>query len=177
MPPERTREGVGDLLDHEPFVRSLARNLLDDEHEAEDVVQETWLAALAHREQPCSSLRSWLGRVTWNVAVDRRRSRQRRLARERDAARSEVLQSVSFLFEREATRRQIVAALLGLEEPYRTALVLRFYHDLPPRKVAARQGVPVETARTRIKRALALLRTRLAGDHARAGHGSRPALV
>ena len=41
---------------------------------------------------------------------------------------------------------------LALPEPYRSTIVLRFFKALPPRRVAERQGVPVETVRTRPRR-------------------------
>ncbi len=51
------------LLTHGQFVRRLARTLVVDENEAEELAQETWLVALrqapAHVERP----RSWLASV------------------------------------------------------------------------------------------------------------------
>jgi RNA polymerase sigma-70 factor (ECF subfamily) len=58
-------------------------------------------------------------------------------------------------------RRRLVAALLALEEPYRAALLLRYFEDLSVPEVALRLGVPLETARTRLRRGLARLRERL----------------
>ena len=52
--------------------------------------------------------------------------------------------------------------MLDLDEPYQTTMLLRFFEDLPPRVVAERMGVPVETVRTRTKRACETLRARLA---------------
>src|SRR5436190_1898691 len=56
---------------------------------------------------------------------------------------------------------RVVAAVLALEEPYRECVLLRYFEELSPRAIAARQRVPLETARTRLKRALELLRARL----------------
>ena len=42
----------------------------------------------------------------------------------------------------EQTRRRVVDAVLALAEPYRTALWLRFFEDLPPRKIGDRMGCP-----------------------------------
>src|SRR4029077_6361026 len=62
---------------------------------------------------------------------------------------------------RGARRARVVGAVLALDEPYRAVVLLRFFEHLPPRAVARRLQVPVETARTRLKRALAQLRARL----------------
>ncbi|MCI0346416.1 MAG: RNA polymerase sigma factor, partial [Chloroflexi bacterium] len=53
------------------------------------------------------------------------------------------------ILEREEARRRVVEALLALDEPLRTTLILRFLEELPPRAVAARMDIPVETVRSR----------------------------
>jgi hypothetical protein len=58
-----------------------------------------------------------------------------------------------------------VRALLALEEPHREALLLRYLRGLEPAEIAARQGVPASTVRTRIARGLELVRTRLDARH------------
>ena len=63
--------------------------------------------------------------------------------------------------EREERRRAVVAAVLALAEPLRDAVLLRFYEGLPPREIARRLAVPVETARTRVKRGVEQVRARL----------------
>jgi hypothetical protein len=68
---------------------------------------------------------------------------------------------VDELVVRAETRLRLAHALLTLEEPYRTTLLLRFHEELPPRHIAQRQGVPVATVRTHIQRGLARLRERL----------------
>jgi hypothetical protein len=55
----------------------------------------------------------------------------------------------------------VVEALLLLDEPLRATLILRFLEELPPRAVATRMGVPVETVRSRTRRGLEVLRERL----------------
>jgi DNA-directed RNA polymerase specialized sigma24 family protein len=51
--------------------------------------------------------------------------------------------------------------VLALDEPWRSAVLWRFFHDLQPRVIAARLGVPVATVRSRVQRGLELLRTEL----------------
>src|SRR5262249_28076875 len=48
-----------------------------------------------------------------------------------------------------------------LEEPYQRTLFLRFFDDRTPAWIAAEDGVPVETVKTRLKRGLAKLRAKL----------------
>ena len=61
------------LLKHTGFLRALARSLLQDEGQVDDVVQDTWLAALHRPPAERSGLRWWLGAVARNVARQTRR--------------------------------------------------------------------------------------------------------
>src|SRR5262249_12311994 len=54
---------------------------------------------------------------------------------------------------------------------YRTTVLLRFFEGLPPGRIAAREGVPLETVRSRLKRGLATLRSELQDG----GSGAWPA--
>ncbi|MEZ5963767.1 MAG: sigma-70 family RNA polymerase sigma factor [Planctomycetota bacterium] len=150
------------ILAHDGFVRRLARRLLRDAHAADDVAQQTWMAACT-RAVTADSLRDWLVTVARRIAGRRVRSDRRESLRQRAAARSEQLPSTAAIVEREALRAAITRAVIDLAEPYRTVVLLRWYEDLPPRAIARRLGLPVETVRTRHRRALAELRLRL--DH------------
>ena len=54
---------AADLLVHAGFVRAVARATLRGDADVEDVVQETWVAALQSGPRPGGSLRAWLGGV------------------------------------------------------------------------------------------------------------------
>lgn len=149
--------GLDALQRHAGFLRRLARALLADPAEAEDLVQDTWLVALrggARGARP----RAWLAAVARNLAHTRNRAGARRTARERAAARPDGAPSCDEVWRREDLRRDVVRAVTALREPYRSAVLLRFYEGLPPREIAARLDVPVETVRSRLRRGLAELR-------------------
>ena len=150
------------LLAHGDFVRAIARSLLWDEHAAEDVVQQTWLAALG---APAGASRGWLGAVAHNLAIKRLRGDRRRVVREAAASRPEAVPSDVQILERERLRRSVVAEVLALPEPYRATVLLGYFETLPPRDVARRMDVPVETVRTRTRRAIEMLRVRLDERH------------
>lgn len=149
------------LLAHSGFVRRLAHSLLGDEHAAEDVFQDTARVALERPPRLRGKPRPWLARVARNFALRHRREEARRNTREQVAARPEAQLGTGELAAREEILENVVQAVLALAEPYRSAVLLRFYEDLPPREIARRQGVPVETVNTRLKRALAKLRAEL----------------
>jgi RNA polymerase sigma factor (sigma-70 family) len=150
-----------DLLAHDGFLAGLVRTLVFDQERAEDYLQDTWAYALARPPKAGPGLKSWLATVARNFIRQDRRSRARRRTREIAAARPEDIPGTEEVVAREGARRRVVDAVLTLAEPYRSTIVLRYLEDLPPREIARRQQVPVETVRTRTKRALALLRTRL----------------
>lgn len=56
------------LLAHADWVRALARALVADPAGADDLVQETWLAALDRPPAHAQDLRAWLGTVLRNLA-------------------------------------------------------------------------------------------------------------
>ena len=148
------------LLQHDALLRRLAVRLAEP-NDGEDAVQETWLAALRQGELRPGTAGAWLAVTLKRFIAGGHRSGARAKRREAAVARRDLVPSASEIVERESARREVVAALLALDPIYRDALVLRYESDLPPRKVAAALGIPVETARTRIKRGLVMMRRQL----------------
>lgn len=153
------------LLQHASFVRALARGLLRHPADEDDAVQATWQAALERPPARRSTARAWLAAVLRNRVREDHRRRTRRHAREERVARRARVESTADAVVRHETVRTIVDAVFALDEPYRTSILLRYYEDLPPRHIAARMGVPVETVKSRLKRARAKLREALGGRH------------
>ena len=161
------------LLAERAWVGRVARTLVHGDAEAEDLEQRAWMRALGHppSEAPRSP-RGWLRTVLRFAAIDGIRERAARRRHEAAAAslspeRSDA--SPHALVARAEVLERLVHAVLALDEPYRGTVLLRYFEELPPREIARRQGVPVETVRTRIKRALERLRTGLGGDGGREG--------
>ena len=141
-----------------------------DPRAADDLAQELACAALqagagvagggiAGIERPAA----WLERVGRNAVIDARRAEQRReqLAPhiEPPAAPADPETALLARERRGLVRR----ALALLPRPQRRAALLRVHADLPFEGVAERLGTREVTARTRVHRALASLRTRLGG--------------
>ena len=63
-----------ELLAQSDWVRALARSLVRDEGAAEDLFQDTWVAALRSPPSERGALRGWLARVTRHLAWKRQRS-------------------------------------------------------------------------------------------------------
>jgi len=152
------------LLEHRAFACAIARALLGDEHEAEDVAQESVLSAI-ERPPAGKNTRGWFGAVARNLALRTRRTRWRRARREERAARPEQVPSTEEAVLRLEAQQRVVDAVLGLEEPERAAVLGRFFWGATLTELARSLGVPEETVRTRLRRALLRLRARLDRAH------------
>jgi RNA polymerase sigma factor (sigma-70 family) len=162
------REAGGEeLVARLAWVRALARELVRDEASADDLAQETVVAALERGPDEPGALAAWLRGVVRRLAALARRGEVRRARREKKSAPPEEQPATVDVVARLALFRRVVDAVESLSEPSRSAILLRFYDGLPPRAIAARLGVPVKTVKTRVARGLEQLRARLVADLAR----------
>lgn len=164
-----SRDPATSLDQHGRFLRAVARRLVGNDADADDLVQETFARAIARPAQH-GNLRAWLVAIVRNVFRDQRGAEAARRRREQAVARATD----------DAARRDdddplgidaLQAAMRALPDDYRRALELRYYAQLSPAAIAARLGVPLGTVKTRLHRALALLRQdleRRAGGRRRA---------
>ncbi len=156
LPPER-------LLQHAGALRRLARRLVRDDAEADDLVQETWTSVLEkpRTDEPASGWKRWLFGVARNIARERRRSEGRRARREQAASRSESTTDGSEIVEQLETFRMLADELSRLEEPYRATLYRRFFENHSNARIAEEDGIAEASVRSRTSRGVALLRERL----------------
>lgn len=159
------------LLTHAGWVRGLARSLVLDPHQAADVEQQTWLTALESPPRHAGNLTAWLGRIVRNAALELRRRESRRAHWEQQAPSGEDFASADELVEQAEMQREVVSAVLDLEEPYRSTILLRYWSALSPQQIAREDGVPAATVRSRLHRA----RERLREELDRRFHGDRRA--
>lgn len=156
------------LLEHATWLRALAAGLVRDAAAADDLVQDTWVAALRRPPSTDRPVRPWLARVIRNAARFRWRSERHRAAREDGVAadaESGTPTSEDLLARHQL--QQLLARLVGeLAEPFRTAILLRYAEGLEPTQIARRLGIPAGTIRWRIKEGLERLRRALDDEHA-----------
>jgi RNA polymerase sigma-70 factor, ECF subfamily len=172
------RVAAGDRNQFEKLMRHynrrlyrLARAALRDDAEAEDALQEAYLAAYRSMKQfrGESTLSTWLSRLVLNECLGRLR---------RDARRQKVVPIVSSalemnsvaeadseLPERIVARRQLRSVLENkldeLPESFRLVFVMRSVEELSVEETARTLGIPEATVRTRYYRAKTLLREAL----------------
>ncbi|HVS11050.1 MAG TPA: sigma-70 family RNA polymerase sigma factor, partial [Planctomycetota bacterium] len=164
MDPSTRSFTADELLAESRWLQALARSLVKEPDAAEDIVQETWLAALRRRPAVRESLRPWLARVLRNQAALLRRNRLHG-ARDQAELVDEPLPSAADLVVRAETHRMLVGAIIELEEPYRSTVLLRYYDGLSSAEIARRRRVPGPTVRTQLRRGLERLREKLDQEH------------
>jgi RNA polymerase sigma-70 factor (ECF subfamily) len=150
--------------DHAQRTWAVCYRITGNRHDAEDALQDALVAAWQNlpRFRGDSRFGTWLHRIAANasLAVVRRR---------RDVAMDDLpagrldAGAVDF-YDRFAESDRIEAALRTLPEDFRVALVLREFGDLSYQEIAAHQGVPVQTVKSRLNRARAAMAAELGRD-------------
>lgn len=153
------------LLRERAWLGALARQLVRRGELADEAAHDALSAAVTQPGPRAAGVRGWLAAILKRQLAGRRRADHRRLLREHLAARSEAEPSVASTVVRFEAQRAVADAVLALGEPYRTAVLLRFWDGLSPGAIGRQLGVPVETVRTRLKRGLTMLRERLDRQH------------
>lgn len=156
------------LLRQRGWLRALAAGLVRP-GEVDDLVQESWLAALCS-SPPRRSMRGWLAGLARNAA---RRTRRGPGVKLDCATLADGRAPAHELLARAELQERLIAAVRALREPYRSTVLLHYFEELSLERVARRTGVPASTARTRLARALAELRHRLADERG----GALPAFL
>jgi RNA polymerase sigma-70 factor, ECF subfamily len=141
-----------------------ARLILRDPDQAKDAVQETLVRAWRDLPTLRSSARfdAWLHRLLYRACIDE----SRRLRRHRfDVDISPIdLSSLSDPNSAMVDRDQLERGFSRLEPEARALLVMHHYLDLPLPEVAIALGIPLGTAKSRLHRALQLMRAALDAD-------------
>lgn len=157
---------------HARPVYSLALRIVEDQAEAEDVVQEVFSQAWqqASRYDPSrGSVGAWLLMMTRSRAIDRVRTRRARPdAMQAPHPRAVVDlpdpshgQEMAALTEEQIARLRTAMARLPFLQ--RVAIELAYYEGLTQTEIAARLEQPLGTIKTRIRLGLIKLREALAG--------------
>src|SRR5262249_42202157 len=148
---------------HGPMVLGVARRVLRQQQDAEDVLQATFLvlARKAGSIRKRESVASWLHGVAYRLAVEAPNQRARRLAHERQAGTMRHKRT-----NREGAWQELEEALdqalSSLPEKYREAVVLCCLEGKTQEEAARQACCPLGTVRSRLARGRELLRKQLA---------------
>ena len=150
-----------------PALVRLARGLLRDPFQAEDVVQDVLAKVLVQWERVtrADDMDAYVHRMVVNACTSffRRASRRREFAHGPDTLPDRGVADPTSAVD-EADR--LVGLLRRLPTKQRTVLVLRHYENLPDAQIAAILGTTEVTVRTNAHRGLASLRTMVEAERA-----------
>ncbi len=151
---------AGVFSDHYESLVGLARLLLDERGQAEEVVQEAFARTLdrwprvRNRADPLPYLR----RTVVNLA---RGGLRRRVVARRHRPEARVAPSAETRALHDETRRNVLEAIATLSGRQRECVVLRYFHDCSTAETAESLGISEGAVKTHLHRALASMATRL----------------
>ena len=173
----RVRAGDGALFEilmrrHNQRIYRVARAVVKDESEVEDVMQQAYFNAYTHLDQfeERSQFSTWLTRITLNEAFGRRRKMRQSEAlgtmrSHEDIDSGDVMETVTSSQpdpERQAyaqeLHRVLEEAVDALPETYRTVFMLRDIEGLSTSETSEGLGLGDEAVKTRLHRARAMIR-------------------
>ncbi len=159
---------------HNQRLYRIARGVVRNDGEAEDVVQEAYVRAFTHLDgfRGDSSLSTWLSRIVINEALGRLRKSRRRAETALPLEQADEARIIPFPLnssnddpERTMAQRQILRlvekATDNLPDIYRAVFVARVIEGLSIEETAEVIGIRPETVKTRLHRARVLVRREL----------------
>jgi RNA polymerase sigma-70 factor (ECF subfamily) len=159
------------VAEHSQMVFRIAYSILRNHHDAEDAAQECFLRVWKHKDRlhEVSNTKTWLARIAWTTALDKRRSGRKMLSLNDDEQGLNVLESLSDgtpaadeqLAERQ--KQQLLQRLIaGLPDDLAQTLELSTVQELNSAEIAEVMKIPEGSVRTRLFRARKQLKEKLA---------------
>lgn len=164
----QTEEDQLDLAvrEHARLVYRVAYSVLRNHHDAEDATQETFLRVLRYERKLAGvrDPRTWLARIAWRVAVERRRNVSEiplnDVAGTVEQIRSSVAGADGIMVSAEMS--EFLGTLIAaLPAKLRDPLTLSTVEDMSPADVAQALGINEAAVRSRLFRARRILREKL----------------
>jgi RNA polymerase sigma-70 factor (ECF subfamily) len=173
---------------HNQRLYRIARALMKDDSEAEDVVQESYLRAFSKisKFRGTALLSTWLTRIVLNEAIGRKRKQRPTVSLDDlDSVQGMSAQIIRFptmivetdperLTAQSEIRKLLENAIDALPESFRLVFVMRDVQEMTIEETASTLGIRPETVKTRLHRARRLLRQSLDGRLASTLKGTFP---
>lgn len=155
---------------HTVMVFRIAYSILRNHHDAEDAAQECFLRVLKYgsRLHQVRNPKTWLARVAWTTALDKKRSSRTLISLNDDqfgAPALDLLPDNAVATDEQLAGRQMQQLLerliAGLPEDLRHPLELSTVHELNSAEIAEVMEIPENSVRTRLFRARRQLKEKL----------------
>jgi RNA polymerase sigma-70 factor (ECF subfamily) len=158
------------VAQHSLMVFRIAYSVLRNHHDAEDAAQECFLRALKYGKslRQVRNPKTWLARIVWTVALDRRSQRNTVSLDEQDATGERLhtdLPDPGTAADDQIAGRELQQLLqrliAGLPDDLRQPLELSTVQELNSAEIAELMNIPEGSVRTRLMRARKLLKEKL----------------
>lgn len=145
--------------------------MVNDAHLAEDLTQETFIKVWKHlaRFDVSKSFKTWIFSIAKNVAIDELRKKRPLIAQFDDEdgidpvdLLPDIQPLASEMMQRKETAEIMNGVLAELPPAIRSVVLLHDTEDMTFQEIADTVGEPMNTVKSRYRRAIALLRVRLA---------------
>ena len=169
--PMETASTVETLVaDYTGMVFRIAFSILRNHHDAEDAAQECFLRVVKFKDlHKVRNLKTWLARVAWTTALDKRRSAREMASLDEETLGAPLLESLRDAApaadDRVAGRQMqelLERLIAGLPEELRYPLGLSTVQELNSAEIAEVMEIPEASVRTRLFRARKQLKEKLA---------------
>jgi RNA polymerase sigma-70 factor (ECF subfamily) len=154
------------VREHARLVYRVAYTVLRNHHDAEDATQETFLRVLRYRRKLAGirDSRTWLARIAWRVALERRRRAPEVLLEE--ASMASRIPSAAASADEALLGQEMSAVFEGLiaalPAKLRDPLILSALEEMSTTDIAEVLGINAAAARSRLFRARQILREKFA---------------
>src|SRR6476660_6596548 len=158
------------VASHSRMVFRIAYSILRSHHDAEDAAQECFLRVLKHQGRlgEVENMKTWLARVAWTTALDKRRSRRVMVSLDDEDA-GDTMQSLASAgaapdeqLAGKQMQKMLERLIAGLPEELRLPLELSTVQELNSAEIAEVMKIPEGSVRTRLFRARKQLKEKLA---------------
>ncbi|GGA45910.1 RNA polymerase sigma factor SigW [Paenibacillus physcomitrellae] len=152
----------------------LAYRMLNNRHESEDIVQETFLRVYKNWDKYDENQKfsTWMYRIATNLCIDRLRKRKPNFSLDAELNDQDgTADGYSLIpgdnrtpeseFLLSETQQIIHQAIAGLPAKYKTIMILRYLQELSLQEIGDILNMPVTTVKTRVHRGREFLRKRL----------------
>lgn len=168
------QEAFAELVDlYKDKLYHLGYRMLSNRHEAEDIVQETFLRVHKNwnRYDDKQKFSTWIYRIATNLCIDRLRKRKPSYYLDAEMNDQEGLDGYTLVpgdertpeteYLLSETQQTIHQAIEGLPAKYKSVIVLRYLQELSLQEIGEVLGMPVTTVKTRVHRGREFLRKKL----------------
>ena len=130
--------------------------LVQNRHTAEDLAQNAFLSCYKAigKWQATGSFKNWLYKIAYREALGYFKKQKRNLEVFTDEGEvPDIVDDRDDILVELANKETVDKALQGINEIYRTVLLLRYYNELSYEEIAAATELPINTVRTHLRRA------------------------